>query len=85
MKADNTPLNRLNPAGNVNSDAFGPMKQEEFQMKAIEDHHRYKEIKVKNGNIDSSFIYSSRKTSFEEDHKILNNKKKKKKVKGAYK
>jgi hypothetical protein len=42
MKADNTPLNRLNPAANVNSDAFGPMKQEEFQMKAIEDHHRYK-------------------------------------------
>jgi hypothetical protein len=42
MKADNTPLNRLNPAANVNSDAFGPMKQEEFQMKVIEDHHRYK-------------------------------------------
>ena len=41
MKADNTPLNRFNPTEN-NTDAFGPMKHEEFQMKAIEDSHRYK-------------------------------------------
>ena len=81
MKEDSTPLNRINRMGNESSDAFGPMKQNEYQMKAIEDNPRYKYIYVNNSNIDSS----SRKTSFDEVHKIFNNKKKKKKVKGANK
>ena len=85
MKEDSTPLNRIYPMGNESSDAFGPMKQNEYQMKAIEDNPRYKQIYVNNSNIDSSFILSSRKTSFDEVHKIFNNKKKKKKVKGANK
>ncbi len=86
---DNTPRNQFNPTPRtvtMEIDAFGPLRGNlystngyEPQMKAVEDYHRFKQIKME--NIDSSFISTSRKTSYEE--LTANSKRKKKKGKAS--
>lgn len=84
---DNTPRKQFNPTPRTDTmeiDAFGPMRGQfyngfEPQMKAVEDYHRFKQIQM--DNIDSSFIITSRKTSYEDV--TVNSKRKKKKGKAA--